>query len=114
MRVIQEFYCARSGSGCGGYIIVPLNMSLNGVVEIVCPKCGHKHQRNIKEGVLTEQGRYISNPTQEICPTIAAWHEEPHHPDSKKRAGGSEEREAVVLGEDFLANRWFELYGDRV
>ena len=111
-RIFQEFYCAKSGGGCGGYITVQLNMALNCVVEIVCPKCGHKHQRGIKKGVLTDDGRHDSKPLEEICPTIAAWSKEARHPESVKRTGSwQNEREAVVMGEDFLRDREFELWG---
>jgi len=116
MRICQEFYCAKSGGGCGGYVTIRLNMAINGVVEIVCPKCNHKHQRNIKEGVLTNDGRYTITPTQEIIPTIAAWHKKAKHSESQKRVGSKKEREAVVIEDDpqalaFLKDRWFEIYG---
>ncbi|MHA2279729.1 MAG: hypothetical protein ACXAC5_02380 [Promethearchaeota archaeon] len=121
-RVYQEFYCASSGGGCGGYITVRINMALNGVVEIICPKCGHKHQRCLKQGVLMEQGRHSKSPTQELCPTEAAWSEEAKHPESKKRAGDfNRERDAVVIDESsqesrgklcpFLAELWYERFG---
>jgi hypothetical protein len=117
MRVFQEFYCASSGGGCGGYITVRLNMKLNGVVEVICPKCGHPHQRCLKNGVLMEQGRHSSSPTQELCPTLAAWHKEP----TLKVEGFRPERDAVVGVEEsrgkgirpFLAELWHERFGGR-
>lgn len=109
--VTQEFYCASSGGGCGGYLTFPLNMAINGIVEVVCPKCSHEHRRMIKDGVLTDDGRYRGEPTQKICPNPAAWHEIPQHPDSRNRTGQHNERKAVVFGEDFLADRAFELWG---
>lgn len=107
MKVFQEFYCATSGGGCGGYVVVKLNIAINGVVEVICPKCSHKHQRCIKDGVLKEQGRYNSNPAQTIEPTIAAWSEEP------KCNHEGNERDAAVPKQkrDFLNERLFELYG---
>lgn len=119
MRVHQEFYCARSGGGCGGYITVRLNLALNGVVEIICPKCSHKHQRKLRDGVLTDDGRYHANSTQEIYPTLAAWSKKAKHPESKKRTDTSKEREAVVIEDDpiareFLKDRWFEIHGSPV
>lgn len=118
-RVTQEFYCATSGSGCGGFITFPLNMAINGVVSVICPKCSHEHQRMIKDGILTDEGRHISNVTQEIAPTLAAWSAEARHPESKKRVGGSREREAVVIHDDpisraFLDDREFEIHGSRL
>jgi len=117
-KVAQEFYCAVSGGGCGGYITFPLNMALNMVVEVVCPKCGHEHRRRIKDGVLTEDSRYSSAIAEQVTPPLPAWHQESNHPDSKKRAGTSQEREAVVIKEDpiargFLKDRWFEIFGAR-
>ncbi len=104
-RIAQEFYCASSGGGCGGFMIFPLNMAINGVVEIVCPKCGHKHQRMIKDGVLTDDGRYHTKVTQEITPTPAAWHKKAQHPESKKRVGSNREREAVVIDPGKIESR---------
>ncbi len=108
--VYQEFYCASSGGGCGGYITFPLNPAINGIIELVCPKCSHEHQRMIKNGILTDVGRYQNNPTQKICPNPAAWHKKPQHPDSRKRTGTYGERVSFVFGEDFLADRAFELW----
>lgn len=118
-RVAQEFYCAFSGGGCGGFITFSLNMAINGIVELICPKCSHKHQRMIKDGVLTDDGRHQEKVTQEVMPTIAAWHKEAKHPESKKRAGGIDERKAVVISEDpvaraFLDDRKFEIHGDKI
>lgn len=121
MRVYQEFYCAKSGGGCGGYITVRINMALNGVVQVVCPKCDHQHQRCLKNGVLQEQGRYDKNPVEELCPTMAAWSKKPKHPESKRRAGKWEnERDAVVIPEEdppekraFLDDLWHERFGGR-
>jgi hypothetical protein len=76
-KILQEFYCASSGGGCGGYITFKINMALEGTVEMVCPKCKHKHQRIIDRGEIKEQGRYDSNPVQEIHTTMAAWHKTP-------------------------------------
>jgi len=89
-QVTQEFYCADSGGGCGGFVTFPLNMAINGVVEVVCPKCGHNHQRRIKDGVLTDDSRYSSKVTQEVTPTIAAWSKKARHPESNKRVGGGQ------------------------
>lgn len=121
MRITQEFYCAKSGGGCGGYIRVRLNMALNGPVEIACPKCNHKHRRILRDGVLYDSfggdDRYDKEPTQEICPTLAAWTKKARHPESKRRAEtGSKERHAVVIDDDpvarsFLADREHELWG---
>lgn len=113
-RVTQEFYCASSGGGCGGFVLVPINMSINHIVEVVCPKCGHKHKRMVKNGVLTEQGRDDHAPTEELCPTLAAWSKKARHPLSKKRVGKwDQEREAVIV-DPFLDDLKMELLGDRL
>jgi len=128
--VYQEFYCAESGGGCGGYITVRLNMALNGVVEVICPNCDHKHQRMLKDGALKEQGRHTDKPTQELMPTIAAWSKEPKHPESKRSRedGWNHERDAQVIPEmtlvdsdksrgkgirPFLSDLWHERFGGR-
>lgn len=116
MRVYQEFYCATSGGGCGGFVTVRLNMGINGTVEIICPKCRHKHQRKIKDGVLTDDGRYDNKVTQEIIPVLAAWSKKAKHPESQKRVDTDKERKAVVIEDDpngFLRDRWFEIFGSR-
>ncbi len=116
MKIFQEFYCAKSGGGCGGYVTIPLNIAINGIVEIVCPKCGHKHQRKIKDGVLTDDGRYSSKVTQEIIPTLAAWHKKAKHPESRKRVDTDRERKAVIIEDNpearsFLLERRYEIHG---
>lgn len=70
--VLQEFYCRTSGGGCGGYIMLPLNMALNHTVRVICPKCRHEHDRKLKDGKIIEQGR-STGAVHEICPTMAAW-----------------------------------------
>lgn len=116
-RVLEEFYCATSGGGCGGFMCVRINKALNGVVEIVCPKCGHQHRRGIKNGVLQEDGRAHGTIMEQLCPTLACWTKEATHPESKRRVGDfRQERNAVVVEENpqsrrFLNERKFELWG---
>lgn len=120
-KVTQEFYCTKSGGGCGGYFLAKLNTGIDGVVEVVCPNCGHKHQRNIDKGVIKEQFRFDNKPTQEIHPTKATFRTEPYTTAMRKKAGGAGERDAVVLAEqtDGKGNilsglgRWIERFGDR-
>lgn len=111
MKIFQEFYCTVSGGGCGGYILVTLNNAINGVVEVVCPKCQHKHQRCIENGIIKEQGRHTNSPKETIEPTIAAWSKEP-----RLRRRQQNERDGFVpkTNEDFLDERLLELYGDRM
>lgn len=111
-KVLQEFFCTKSGGGCGGYILVKLNMALNGVVEVVCPNCGHKHQRKIKDGHLIEEGRRGS-PIEILKPTKAAW-----SATSQLRSppAARKERDAVRvngLADLFLEELKFEIHGDK-
>jgi hypothetical protein len=76
-KVWQEIHCTSSGGGCGGFILVKIDVSINQTVTLICPKCKHKHQRVIKNGQITESGRFNNNPQEELCPTIAAWSETP-------------------------------------
>ncbi len=117
-KVVEEFYCATSGGGCGGFITVRINMALNGVFELVCPKCGHQHRRAVKDGILTDSGRHVGTVLEQLCPPLPAWHKKAWHPESKRRAKDWEnERNAVVIEDNpesrrFLDDRKFELWGD--
>jgi hypothetical protein len=115
-KIPQEWYCTKSGGGCGGYILVPINEQINGVVEMVCPKCGHKHQRCIENGVIKENGRFTCSPTQEICPTMAAWSDKPFTKAMKDRAGKAAERDGVVVTaqSDFLRQSWFDFFAAKL
>lgn len=112
-RVQQEWYCTKSGGGCGGYIVCKINIAINGIVEMVCPKCGHKHRRNIKDGVIMEELRFSKSPTQEICPTMAAYSNNPRLKATQEAAGTDKERDGVVITEGckFLKESWFEKFG---
>ena len=115
-KVPQEWYCTKSGGGCGGYILVPINQAINGVVEMVCPKCGHKHQRCVIDGVIKENGRFAGKPMQEICPTMAAWSEKPHTKAMRDNAGKQAERDGVVIRSEadlILRDTWFEYFATR-
>lgn len=107
--IFQEFYCTISGGGCGGYFRVKLNDKLNGVVEVVCPKCGHKHQRTIVDGEIRETGRYGSSPVQEIRTTLSAWSEKPLAPKPKQTERDSN---VIARNDDFLRELWFELHAE--
>lgn len=103
-KIWQEFYCRKSGGGCGGYILVRLNPKINGVVEVVCPKCKHKHQRKIVNGEIKEDGRFSSSPKQEIVPTMDAWNE-------KSQMGFSGEDGNSCIGRNFLRESWADRFG---
>jgi hypothetical protein len=120
MRVWQEFYCTKSGGGCGKYIRVKLNMALNHTVKIICPLCKHEHQRVIEEGVIKEQGRFDNKPIEEVCPPKSACSDKPYTKqmaEIKKGKSSKNERDAAVIkGEEdvarhFLKELWFGKFG---
>lgn len=111
MSVTQEFYCTTSGGGCGGYFVVKLNDKINGVVEVVCPKCKHKHQRSIVNGEIKENGRHSSTPKQTIEPPLPAWSKEPRSMPMHGRQIKEIRDGVLVSAGDFLAERRFELHG---
>ena len=130
LRIWQEIHCTLSGGGCGGYILVKLNTALNDHrVEMICPKCQHKHVRVIQNGVVQEQGRFASKTSEEICPTLAAWSEKPRTLTMKKKKPISKkdgtpayfnERDGVVIqdvelsGEEIAAQQILrESWSDR-
>ena len=83
--------------GCGGYVLVKLNTAINCNVEMVCPKCGHKHRRSIVNGEIKEEGRFNGSPAEEIYPTIGAWSEKPHTKEMVTVADTRKERDGVVI-----------------
>jgi hypothetical protein len=76
-KVWQEIHCPVSGGGCGGFILVKLDVSINRRVTLICPKCNHEHLRCVVDGLVVEKGRYDGKAQEELCPTIAAWSEHP-------------------------------------
>ena len=115
-KIWQEFYCREYGGGCGGYILVKLNPAINGTVKVVCPKCGHDHQRQIKNGEIIGDKRYDKHPVEEIHPTLAAWSQEPRSRKMKQNALDPDPYEScnsVVVRDarDFVKERAFELWG---
>ncbi len=134
-KIWQEIHCTKSGGGCGGFVLVKLNMPLNMRAEIVCPKCKRKHIRHIIDGEVRESGRFDSshgNVVEEICPTIAAWADEPRTVELEKHAGKdhvkerdgaiikSEEdlvvskREDAALAQSFVRQSWIERFAGRL
>ena len=111
-KVWQEFYCTISGGGCGKYFSIRLNMALNHIVEIVCPACGHEHQRFIEHGIVKCNGRHDGKPKEKIMPPKSAVSDTPL---TKAMRDKRDERDGAVIdgGDPFLQERWFELYGGR-
>lgn len=116
MKVWQEFYCGE----CQGYFRVRLNMALNMGVEMVCPKCKHKHHRYIKDGVIYEHGRESNSAREEICPPLSAYSKEPltarmrdkkYARDGVKIESEKDLNERNPAADAMIKERWFELYG---
>lgn len=116
-KIVQEFYCTKSGGGCGGYFMIKMNMALNGVHKIICPNCNHNHQRRVKNGEIIEEGRNNGSPVDEIYATKSSFTWEPRTIQMKNRAGSIKERDSVVVTKpDQLAkdiSHWVEIFGDR-
>lgn len=120
-KIWQEFYCGE----CEGYFRVKLNVSLNRGVEMVCPNCGHKHHRYIKDGVIFEFGRNENSPKEEILPPKSAYSKEPLTARMAKSVRWEDRRNGSVINQeedlnprngiadDMIKDRWFELYGTR-
>lgn len=53
MRRVEEFYCDKSGGGCGVYFLTYLRESMFGNYSIECPQCKHIHFRVIDKGLVT-------------------------------------------------------------
>lgn len=114
-HIYQEFYCTKSGGGCGGYVVIKLRMTLNERIEFTCPKCNHKHRRTVKSGRIVEEGRFDAPATIDLFPTMSAYSTEPRHNiDPKDR---SDERNAMIFAskqdvrDPVLAELWFEYHG---
>ncbi len=110
MRTSQEFFC----NGCEGFIIVRLNMHINHVVEVVCPECGRKHRRNIKEGRIWEDGRHASDVKETVRPTMATYSKKARTSVMREARERGSTREGLRDGvpletETMLSERWTEL-----
>ena len=122
-KIWQEFYCGE----CNGYIRIKLNMQLNCEIEFVCPgksgKCGHKHRRVIRDGIIRENGRFANEPKFELVPTQSAYSKEPwtsqmkkaaeknHHSGRREGVPITKESPRDAFSEQQFRDRWFELYG---
>lgn len=140
-KVYQEFYCAKSGGGCGGYILVKVNMAINGVIKVICPKCKHEHGRIVQNGHIVESWAGQSHlksrndkTEQELIPTMAAYSLVPRTASylkdidkvqpAKKAKNGFEDRhgdaerncpvikEAVDMGDPVLRESWLQKIGE--
>lgn len=97
--------------------MVKLNMALDHRVEVVCPKCQHRHRRNIKNGQIVEDGRWAGAFVEEIMPPISAYSEEPKTVHMKNKTSRTERDAAVVQSAQDLIDgvvlwqRWCDRFG---
>lgn len=116
-HIYQEFYCTRSGGGCGGYVIVKLRTTFQGQVEFTCPNCNHKHRRTVKNGRIVEEGRFSKDADIELFPTMAAYSKTPRHIANDPTRSDVSERDARVFSakndvrDPALAELWFDYHG---
>jgi hypothetical protein len=124
-KVFQEMYCTISGGGCGKYFTVKLNLAINQTVIMVCPNCGHEHQRCIENGVIKERGRFNNKVTEHIIAPKSSISDVPLTQQMKKAAGGCNERDGVVItdatplvgrsaeADAIVRESWFSRFGGR-
>jgi len=110
-RITQEFYCGE----CSGYFLVRLNMELNSVVMIRCPKCSHLHQRCINDGQIFEKGRHQTSVKENIRTTMATYSKEPHtvkmqeaQKKNKHSTYCADRRDGVPMSQDQM-DRWLNV-----
>lgn len=115
-KIVQEFYCR----GCEGYIIVPLSQDFNRRVLVVCPKCGRKHQREVRQGVLYDVNKFSDeSKIEEVYVPQSAWNKNPcshlQEEASKKFGSWHNFRGGAVIEtpRDLIEEAWFDRYGNR-
>jgi hypothetical protein len=118
-RIYQEFYC----NDCNGYFGVKINIALNYSVVMVCPNCGRKHPRTIKDGKIFErtyEARGGGRHEEEIVPPPSAYHKKPWTKEMKQAAkekrGPREGVEIEKKGDSseeshWLRKLWTEFHG---
>ena len=81
----QEFNCRKSGEGCGGFILVRLNIALNRRITIICPSCKHEHERVINKGLIVDDTHRGKKAQEVFTPLMSAWSKEPRTEEMKVR-----------------------------
>jgi hypothetical protein len=88
MRRQEEFYCSKSGGGCGKYFLTYLRENMYGNYTIECPNpnCKHHHYRTISEGIITEDRHNKKYGESEIIVGLESTLKDiPYHDDPKYR-----------------------------
>jgi hypothetical protein len=60
MKEKQELHC----HNCGMYVRFGLDLSIDDQYVLICPECGHKHYRIVKNGKITDV-RWGQDPSQD-------------------------------------------------
>ena len=102
--ITQEFYC----SECKAYFLVTLFVGqTNYEAVIVCPSCGHEHQRCIYNGEINEQGRFKTSVKERILSTKASISKEARTARLKKSTSFGDKRDGVPM-DDLEINHWLQ------
>lgn len=111
---VQEFHCNK----CPGYVIVRLNMDLNRRVLLVCPMCGRRHQRQIRNGVLYDVNKFNDESNiEEIHVPKSAFSKKPrtHAMEEASKRNGLWQtlRDGAVIDSprSLIEESWFDRYG---
>lgn len=87
-KVWQEFYCRHCPADdpkstdpekrkTGGHFRFKFNLGYDAKVKIVCPKCGHQHDRHVENGVLKD-GQGTSRFEDDVVKVpLSAWSRDP-------------------------------------
>lgn len=82
-RIKEEFYCDKSGGGCGKYFLTWLRENMFGNYSIECPACKHIHFRFIRNGLVTSDRHDLRAGEAEIIVGLKStlrnepWHTDP-------------------------------------
>lgn len=106
-KIWQEFYC----NDCDGYWRVKLCMQLNIRVEMVCPNCGRKHPRCIKDGKIYENAD-VGSYTEEVLAPKSSYSKEPVSNRIKRNArDGAVISEAEHIRDPIMRELWLDYFG---
>ena len=110
-KLWQEFFC----NDCDGHFRVKLNMALNIRVEMVCPNCGRKHPRALKDGrIIESHGDGSSSYVEEIIVPKSAYSKEPFTSKIKPNArDGAVIDSAEHIRDVTMWQMWLEHFGGK-
>lgn len=108
-KIWQEFFC----NDCNGHFRVKINMALNTRVNVVCPNCGRKHPRLIKDGRIEDSG--YGEPTENIHTTKSSYSKDSIHKKMAKNARNGEviNEESDLKRDPYLNELWINFHGGK-